>query len=60
MAFTKLDSVVLCLLDSHYLAVAVQDALAASVLAPATKGLVLDATASDLPELDVLLDSHRV
>ena len=41
------------------LAVAAQDSLAASVLAPATKGLVLDASASDAPDLDILLDHHR-
>ena len=43
------------------LAVSVQDALAASVLAPATKGLVLDQSASDMPTLDIqfLLDDYR-
>ena len=41
------------------LAVATQDALAASVLAPASKGLVLDSSASDAPDLDILLDHHR-
>ena len=41
-------------------AVAAQDSLAASVLAPATPGLVLDGSTADAPELDVLLDHHRV
>ena len=41
------------------LAVSVQDALAASVLAPACKGLVLDSSACDAPTLDILLDHHR-
>ena len=41
------------------LSVATQDALAASVLASASKGLVLDSSASDAPDLDILLDHHR-
>ena len=41
------------------LAVSVQNALAASVLAPACKGLVLDSSACDAPTLDILLDHHR-
>ena len=39
--------------------ISVQDAFAASVLAPACKGLVLDESTSDAPPLDVLLDCHR-
>ena len=45
---------------STMLAVAAQHTLAASVLAPATPGLVLDESTADAPELDVLLDHHRV
>ena len=41
------------------LGVAVQDALAASVLAPRGKKLVLDATAAEEPELGELLDAQR-
>ena len=38
---------------------AVQDALAASILAPAGPGLVLDQSAAPAPELDILLDGQR-
>ena len=41
------------------LAVAAQDALAASVLAPACSRLVLDGSAADAPDLDILLDHNR-
>ena len=42
------------------LGVAVQDALAASVLAPSTHGLVIDASCPPLPEVDQLLDEERL
>ena len=40
-------------------AVAVQDAVAASLLAPSGKKLVIDNSADAVPELDGLLDSQR-
>ena len=42
------------------LGVAIQDALAASVLAPSCSGLVLDASTSYEPEIDRLLDDERL
>ena len=39
--------------------VAVQDALAASLLAPHGPGIVLDQPAAPAPELDILLDGQR-
>ena len=42
------------------LGVAIQDALAASVLAPSCSGLVLDASTSCEPEIDRLLDDERL
>ena len=39
--------------------VAVQDAIAASLLAPACRALVLDQSAAPAPTLDKLLDSQR-
>ena len=41
------------------LGVAVQDALAASLLAPSSKQLVLDSGAAETPDLDALLDGQR-
>ena len=41
------------------LAVAVQDSLAASLLAPAGRRLVLDTPAAELPHLDEVLDGQR-
>ena len=41
------------------LSVAVQDALAASIVAPESRRLVLDAAAAPPPELDDLLDGQR-
>jgi hypothetical protein len=42
------------------LGVAIQDALAASVLAPPTHSLVIDGAATPVPELDQLLDDERL
>ena len=39
--------------------VAVQDAIAASLLAPASRSLVLDQSAAPAPSLDKLLDGQR-
>ena len=39
--------------------IAVQDALAASLLASPGPGLVLDQTAAPAPELDILMDGQR-
>ena len=41
------------------ISVAVQDALAASVLAPASRGLVLDNELPHVPESDQVLDDER-
>ena len=41
------------------LGVAVQDAIAASLLAPSGSQLVLDQSAAPVPELDTLLDGQR-
>ena len=44
---------------SAMVSVAVQDAIAASLLAPACRALVLDQSAAPAPTLDKLLDSQR-
>ena len=41
------------------LGIALQDALAASLLAESGKRLVLDQSAAPAPELDILLDGQR-
>ena len=41
------------------LGLAVQNAFAASILAPAGQRLVLDAAAADQPQLDELMDGQR-
>ena len=41
------------------LGVAVQDAIAASLLAPSGSQLVLDQSAAPVPELDAILDGQR-
>ena len=41
------------------LAVTVQNSLAASVLAAGGPGLVLDGSADDEPEMDILFDAQR-
>ena len=58
MRGAKCDDIYMLLITM--LAIALQNALAASVLAPITTGkLVLDGSSSDAPELDILLDSYK-